>query len=305
MTRDGSKSRSLGGAKHGSLGLGDWVLGARPKTLILSVIPVLMASAVYVQETRTLYLGKLMLLIIMSLGFQVSVNYANDYADGIKGTDKNRIGPIRLVASGRKPAKHVQMAAIILTVICVIIGLILSALSSWWLILFGIGAVLATWGYTSTSWAYGYKGFAEVMVILFFGLIPSIGSYVVFVGSFSVPWLIYLLGALSGLLSAIVSLINNMRDIKTDKEEGKNTLVVKLGLANSKKLFYLFFFSIALATVVVGTKYLFVFCALAVFIFLPNILISLKDNVWREVFGQSIKFVSIYSLFVIVGVLVS
>ena len=180
-----------------------WIVGARVKTLPAAVSPVIIGTSF----ANDIGWFKALLALIVSCALQVGVNYANDYSDGIRGTDTNRIGPTRLVASGLATASAVKNASIISFVIAVIAGSILSMLSNWWLIVIGAIAILAAWGYTGGKKPYGYLGFGELAVFVFFGLVATIGSY--FVQSASINWQIFLLSIPVGCLScAIFALIS-------------------------------------------------------------------------------------------------
>lgn len=200
-----------------------WIVGARVKTLPAAVSPVIIGTSF----ANGIDWFKALLALIVSCALQVGVNYANDYSDGIRGTDTNRIGPTRLVASGLATASAVKNAAIISFVIAVIAGSILSMLSNWWLIIIGAISILAAWGYTGGKKPYGYLGFGELAVFVFFGLVATIGSY--FVQSATINWQVFLLSIPVGCLSCAILVLNNLRDLPKDKMVSKNTLAVLLG----------------------------------------------------------------------------
>ena len=151
-----------------------WVLGARPRTLPAAITPVIVAVAI---AYPTLDLLNALLALIVGLSLQIAVNYANDYSDGIKGSDANRIGPIRLVASGIAGAAQVKRAAFIAFGFAAFAGLYLSFRTSYWLIAIGAAAIIAAWRYTGGENPYGYRGLGEIYVFIFFGLVATLGTY--------------------------------------------------------------------------------------------------------------------------------
>lgn len=200
-----------------------WLIGARIKTLPAAISPVLIGTS-YAEHITWINAA---LALIVALFLQIAVNYANDYSDGIKGTDQNRIGPIRLVASGLASAVAVRNAAYISFLIAAIAGSILSFNISMWLFIIGGISILAAWGYTGGKKPYGYIGFGELSVFVFFGLVATIGSY--YIQSEELNWQIFLLSIPVGCLSCAVLVINNLRDLSNDKLVGKRTLAVLLG----------------------------------------------------------------------------
>ena len=200
-----------------------WLIGARIKTLPAAISPVLIGTS-YAEQITWINAA---LALIVALFLQIAVNYANDYSDGIKGTDQNRIGPIRLVASGLASAVAVRNAAYISFLIAAIAGSILSFNISMWLFIIGGISILAAWAYTGGKKPYGYIGFGELSVFVFFGLVATIGSY--YIQSEELNWQIFLLSIPVGCLSCAVLVINNLRDLSNDKLVGKRTLAVILG----------------------------------------------------------------------------
>ena len=200
-----------------------WILGARVKTLPAAVAPVLVGTSF---STKINWVNAFLALVV-SLFLQIAVNFSNDYSDGVRGTDTNRVGPTRLVASGLASAKAVRIAAFISFSIACIAGTLLSLNTTLWLILVGIISVLAAWGYTGGKRPYGYLGFGEFSVFIFFGLVATIGSY--YVQTEQVNWQIVLLSIPIGSLSCAILVINNLRDRPLDEMAGKQTLAVKLG----------------------------------------------------------------------------
>ena len=200
-----------------------WVLGARVRTLPAAVAPVLVGTS-FAPKINWINAG---LALIVSLSLQIAVNFSNDYSDGIRGTDANRVGPTRLVATGLATAKAVRTAAFLSFAIACLAGTLLSLNTTLWLILVGMISILAAWGYTGGKRPYGYLGFGEFSVFIFFGLVATIGSY--YVQTQQINWQIVLLSIPVGSLSCAILVINNLRDRPLDEIAGKQTLAVKLG----------------------------------------------------------------------------
>jgi 1,4-dihydroxy-2-naphthoate octaprenyltransferase len=210
-----------------------WIIGARVKTLPAAVAPVLIGTA-YATQISWLNAS---LAMLVALFLQIAVNYSNDYSDGIKGTDSNRVGPIRLVASGLATAKSVKQAAVISFVIAAIAGTILAINVSYWLIVVGAISIWAAWGYTGGKKPYGYFGFGELSVFIFFGLVATVGSY--YVQEQVINWQIIFLAIPVGAHSCAILAINNLRDLPQDALSGKRTMAVKLGDKNTRRFFVL------------------------------------------------------------------
>ena len=210
-----------------------WVIGARVRTLPAAVAPVLVGTSF----ATKINWANAFLALVVSLFLQIAVNFSNDYSDGIRGTDTNRVGPTRLVASGLASAKAVQTAAFMSFSIACIAGTLLSLNTTLWLILVGIISVLAAWGYTGGKRAYGYLGFGEFSVFIFFGLVATIGSY--YVQTQRINWQIILLSIPIGSLSCAILVINNLRDRPLDEIAGKLTSAVRFGDKRTR-YFYLF-----------------------------------------------------------------
>jgi 1,4-dihydroxy-2-naphthoate octaprenyltransferase len=207
-------------------------VGARPRTLPAAIAPVVVATALAGSDADFIAAG---LALVVSLSLQVGVNYANDYSDGIKGTDDNRVGPTRLVASGLTSAKSVKQAAFISFAVAAATGLLLAVSTSLWLIAIGAAAILAAWTYTGSKRPYGYLGLGEISVFLFFGLVATMGSY--YVQTELVTWKSFMVAIPMGALACAILAINNLRDRAQDELVGKKTLAVRLGDAGARKLF--------------------------------------------------------------------
>ena len=209
-----------------------WILGARPRTLPAAIAPVVVASALAGTDFNWF---RAALALKVGVWLQIGVNYANDYSDGVKGTDENRVGPTRLVASGLASAKAVKNAAFISFAIASVAGLWLSLLTSPLLILIGILAIAAAWGYTGGKNPYGYSGLGEVSVFTFFGLVATMGTY--YVQTESVTALSFIVAIPMGALSCAILAVNNIRDRAQDELVGKRTLAVRLGDRKARHLY--------------------------------------------------------------------
>jgi len=209
-----------------------WIAGARPKTLPAAIAPVAVGTALAGSDFDPILA---LLALLVSLSLQVGVNYANDYSDGVKGTDDNRIGPMRLVASGAAPAHQVKIAAYLALGFGAIFGLILALQTSLWLVAIGALAIAAAWGYTGGKNPYGYFGFGELSVFVFFGLVATMGTYYAQTGELTLNSL--LVAIPMGSLSCALLAINNLRDRAADELVGKRTLAVRLGDASARRAF--------------------------------------------------------------------
>ena len=209
-----------------------WVLGARPRTLPASVAPVLIASTLAGSDFNWF---RAALALKVAVWLQIGVNFANDYSDGVKGSDEDRIGPTRLVASGLASAQAVKYAAFTSFVIASIAGTWLSLLTSPFLILVGILAIAAAWGYTGGKNPYGYSGLGEVSVFTFFGLVATMGTY--YVQTEDITLLSFIVAIPMGALACAILAINNIRDRPQDEVVGKRTLAVRLGNTNARRVF--------------------------------------------------------------------
>lgn len=217
-----------------SVTLSDWIQGARPHTWANAFAPVIAGSGVAAFHDGFVW-WKALLALVVAWALIIGVNYANDYSDGIRGTDEDRTGPLRLTGSGLAEPKKVKAAAFISFGVAGVAGTVLSLLSAWWLILIGIVCVLGAWFYTGGKNPYGYRGLGEIAVFIFFGLVAVMGTQFTQTGSVSSAGLAAAVGV--GSMSAGVNLANNIRDIPTDSETGKITLAVRLGDAGARKLF--------------------------------------------------------------------
>ena len=213
---------------------GQWLEGARPRTLPAAVAPVLVGSGA-AALADAFSPGRAGLALVVALALQVGVNYANDYSDGVRGTDEHRVGPLRLVGSGTAPAPAVRTAAILSFAVAAAAGFVLSALTSWWLLLVGALAIGAAWAYTGTTRPYGYRGLGEVSVFVFFGLVAVLGT--TYVQAEQLTWPSLAGGVGCGALACAILVTNNLRDIPSDEGAGKRTLAVVLGDRRTRTLY--------------------------------------------------------------------
>lgn len=202
-----------------------WAAGARPRTLPAAVVPVAVGTAAVWADDPVWW--RVIAALAVSLLLQIGVNYANDYSDGVRGTDDVRVGPLRLVASGLVPARQVKLAALVTFGAAGLVGLALAAATSWWVLTIGAAAILAAWGYTGGPKPYGYLGLGELFVFVFFGLVATVGTS--YVASETVPAVAWVASIGVGALACALLVVNNLRDIPTDREVGKQTLAVRLG----------------------------------------------------------------------------
>lgn len=230
--------------------LSQWVSGARPRTLPTAVAAVAVGTGLAVDDS-SLDPVRAVLALLVAIALQVGVNYANDYSDGIKGTDEARVGPVRLVGQRLASPGSVRLAAIISFVVAAVVGVILVGLvGQWWLLLVGVASVAAAWFYTGGPSPYGYFGLGEVFVFVFFGLVPVVGTF--YVQSLTVTTSSIVAAVAVGLLACAVLVTNNLRDIPTDTTSGKRTLAVRLGDSRTRLLYLVLVIGAGLATVLIA-----------------------------------------------------
>ncbi|MFC5380825.1 1,4-dihydroxy-2-naphthoate polyprenyltransferase [Aquipuribacter nitratireducens] len=212
-----------------------WVAGSRPRTLPAAVAPVAAGTGAAV-GLGAVAPGRAVLALVVALALQVGVNYANDYSDGVRGTDRDRVGPVRLVGQGLASPRAVLTATVLAFAVAALAGLVLVALSgTWWLLLVGALCVVAAWTYTGGPRPYGYAGLGEVVVFVFFGLVAVLGTtwtQALALDAGGVAAAVAL-----GAVAAALLVVNNLRDIPTDTVAGKRTLAVALGDARTRRLF--------------------------------------------------------------------
>lgn len=212
-----------------------WIQGARLRTLPMAIAPVIIGSAAaYLMGSFSLL--NALLAAVVALFLQIGVNYANDYSDGVRGTDDVRVGPLRLVGSGTASPRQVKFAAFATFGVAMLAGLLLVVISqSWWLLLVGAGCILAAWGYTGGKNPYGYLGLGDLFVFVFFGLVATLGT--TYTQSGRISWEAVIGAVSTGLIATALLMANNVRDIPTDAQVGKRTLAVRLGDRNARRAY--------------------------------------------------------------------
>ena len=226
------------------------MVGARPRTLPAAVVPVAVGGAC-ASEIHAGSWWRLALAAVVSLALQVGVNYANDYSDGVRGTDEVRVGPLRLVGSGVASAQSVKIAAFVAFGVAAVAGSVLAVSTTMWLIAVGVAAIVAAWTYTGGPRPYGYAGFGELFVFIFFGVVATIGSE--FVVAEQITSTAVIASIAVGVFACSLLVVNNLRDISGDTVAGQNTLAVRLGDASTRKFFALLIVVAALA--IIGTAF--------------------------------------------------
>ena len=214
----------------------EWLAGTRPRTLPAAVVPVLIGSGVALGYGKFSW-WRALLALVVALALQVGVNFANDYSDGVRGSDERRVGPVRLVAAGLVPPRQVLTAAFGCFFLAGVAGLALAAVTSWWLVAVGVACIAAAWFYTGGPKPYGYNGLGEVFVFLCFGVVAVAGT--AYVQMKALSWLGLAASVPAGLLACALLMVNNLRDISTDTVAGKRTLAVMLGDARSRVAYVL------------------------------------------------------------------
>jgi 1,4-dihydroxy-2-naphthoate polyprenyltransferase len=213
-----------------------WIKGARLRTLPLALAPVLVGAGT-AELAGKFNLGLVLLALAVALLLQIGVNYSNDYSDGIRGTDDNRVGPARLTGGGFVEPKRVRNAAFLSFALAGFFGLVITVLTAqWWFVIVGAVCILAAWFYTGGKKPYGYAGLGEVIVFIFFGFVATVGTD--YIQTLEVNILSILGGAAIGSFATAVLLINNIRDIETDRLSGKKTLSTRIGKNISLGLFF-------------------------------------------------------------------
>jgi len=212
-----------------------WISGARPRTLPAAVAPVLVGTGAAL-GLGARHPGRALTALAVSLALQVGVNYANDYSDGVRGTDDDRVGPFRLTGSGAARPEAVRRAAFACFAVAALAGLgLVAASGTWWLLAVGAAAILAAWYYTGGRRPYGYLGLGEVFVFVFFGLVAVLGTTYTQALRIDLPAVAGAVGV--GLLACGILVANNLRDVPTDAAAGKLTLAVRLGVGGTRRLY--------------------------------------------------------------------
>lgn len=231
-----------------------WIQGARPKTLPAAIAPVVVGAACAQLESsmQNNWLNAVFALAV-SLALQVAVNYANDYSDGIRGTDKNRVGPLRLVGSGAKKPADVKKATFLAFGVAAVFGFVLAATTTWWLLLVGVFCFLAGWFYTGGKHPYGYLGFGEFFVFIFFGVVATMGT--TFVINEQLTLVSFLASVVVGCLACALLAVNNLRDIAGDQISNKKTLAVRIGESGARKFYISLFIVAGFAVILIALSY--------------------------------------------------
>ncbi len=226
--------------------LSQWIEGARPRTLPAAVSPILVGTGAAYQTGHVVW-AYAVLALVVALALQVGVNFANDYSDGIRGTDEVRVGPVRLVGQRLAAPGSVKIAAFACFFFAGLMGLALVGLSGLWVMIpIGAAAIVAAWYYTGGSRPYGYLGLGEVFVFVFFGLVATLGTMATMTPPTAAGWW----GAIGvGALASAILVANNLRDIPTDREHGKRTLAVRMGESGTRSFYVVL---VAVAFVMTG-----------------------------------------------------
>jgi len=248
-----------------------WLAGTRPRTLPAAVVPVLIGSGVALGYSRFSW-WRALLALVVALALQVGVNFANDYSDGVRGSDAKRVGPVRLVAAGLAAPRHVLAAALSCFLVAGAAGLFLAAVTAWWLVAVGVACVAAAWFYTGGPRPYGYHGLGEVFVFAFFGVVAVAGTAYVQMERFS--WLGLAASVPAGLLACALLIVNNLRDIHGDTLSGKRTLAVRLGDARTRTAYLLTMLLPFLCAALIG---IYRPVALLVLVTVPLALVPIRD----------------------------
>lgn len=211
-----------------------WIIGARPRTLPAAIVPVAVGAGAAAGEGDFVW-WRVGAALVVSLALQIGVNYANDYSDGVRGTDDVRVGPARLVGGGLASPSSVKLAAFVSFGVAAVAGLAIALDTSLWLLVVGVAAIAAAWFYTGGPKPYGYAGLGELFVFVFFGLVATVGT--TYAAVVRITGLSIVLGCAVGSLACALLVINNLRDIPTDERVGKRTLAVKLGDARTRQFY--------------------------------------------------------------------
>lgn len=252
-----------------------WVLAARPRTLPAAGVPVVV-GATLIRPLAINWLNSVLCLVI-ALSLQIGTNYANDFSDGVRGTDEQRVGPFRLTASKLVSAPRVRRAAWMFFALASVAGVWLSSRTSWWLLLIGVTAVLAGWFYTGGPKPYGYYGFGELFVFLYFGLVATVGT--TYTQHLTIPTRSWWLGVAAGFMACALLEANNLRDVDGDRVVGKKTLAARVGRERGAWLYAACVLGVVIG--VVAAQQLAV-GVVAILVYLPGLRVAFSKRSGRE-----------------------
>lgn len=251
--------------------LGEWIAGARPRTLPAAAAPVFVGTGAAAQIDAFSFWPAL-LALLLALALQLGVNYANDYSDGVRGTDLDRVGPMRLTASGAASPKSVKTAAMVSFGTGALLGLVAIIITGhWWLLAVGALSIAAGWYYTGGKKPYGYLGLGEVGVFIFFGLVATLGT--TYLQANTITWPAVFGAVAIGLIACAILMANNIRDIPTDTVAGKRTLAVRMGDFNARRAYVaMIWLPLALG---VACAFFNPWALMTLFLLLPAVLLTL------------------------------
>jgi 1,4-dihydroxy-2-naphthoate octaprenyltransferase len=281
----------------------DWIAGSRPRTLWTAISPVAVGTAAASASPHgEAAIVPALLALGVALAMQIAVNFANDYSDGVKGTDLDRIGPDRLVATGKATPTAVKRAAYLSFGVAALFGIALILVSGlWWLAPIGLVAIVAAWTYTGSSKPYGYSGWGEISVFVFFGPVAVLGTEVT--QAHAISW-IGVLGSIGvGLYAVALLMVNNIRDLETDALAGKRTLAVKIGDLRARRLFAAtVMLPIAIAVIIAFSH---PWALLATLVTLPSLLLALAMRVTAQTSRTPLVFKGISAVGLAYGLLLA
>ena len=252
-----------------------WVLAARPRTLPTVIVPVAVGASLV--RPASIEWVNTVLCVVVGLALQIGTNFANDYSDGVRGTDQERVGPFRLTASKLVKASSVRLVAWTFFSFAALAGLVLASRTSCWLVVIGLSAILAGWFYTGGPRPYGYYGFGELFVVIYFGFVATVGTS--YVQHLSIPSSSWWFGLAMGAMACALLEANNLRDVEGDQLAGKKTLAARLGRVRASWLYAVCVAGVALGFVVGGE---FVIGALAVALFIPELRSAFSSKSGRD-----------------------
>lgn len=252
-----------------------WVLAARPRTLPAALVPVVVGAALV--RPHSIEWVNSVLCVAVALALQIGTNFANDYSDGVRGTDEVRVGPFRLTASKLVPAKAVKYGAWSFFAVAALCGLALASRTTWWLVVIGLTAILAGWFYTGGPRPYGYYGFGELFVMLYFGFVATVGTS--YVQHLDVPSSSWWFGLATGAMACCLLEANNLRDVVGDRNSRKKTLAARLGRRRASWLYLTFVVAAALG-LIAGGEAIAGFVVLALYV--PGVRMAFSSRNGRE-----------------------